>query len=57
MYLFGESSGSGGFGFILFVIIMVMGMRQWCKWLKGNAVLRGAAKKGALSILGRLLKK
>jgi hypothetical protein len=57
MFLFAEETGSGGFGFILFVIIMMIGMRQWCIWLKGNAVLRGAAKKGALSLLGRLLKK
>jgi hypothetical protein len=57
MYLFAESSGSYGFGFLIFVIIMVMGTRQWCKWLKGNDALRGGAKQAGLNILSRLFKK
>ncbi len=57
MNLFAESSGSNGFGFLIFLIIMVMGTRQWCKWLKGNPVLRDGAKKGALNVLGRMFKK
>jgi len=55
--LFAESDGSGAFGFIIFIIIMVLGVRGWCKLLKGNDALRGAAKKGLFSVLGNLFKK
>jgi hypothetical protein len=57
MYLFAESSGSSFGGFLIFMFIMVVGMRQWCKWLKGNDVVRGAAKQGIVSVLSRILKK
>jgi hypothetical protein len=54
------AESSGNFSFLLFVIIMVLGTRQWIKWLKGNDALRGAAKKGlrkgADTILSRILK-
>jgi hypothetical protein len=55
--MFAEASGSGGVGFFIFLIIMVVGVRQWCIWLKGNDALRGAAKTGALNILSRMFKK
>jgi hypothetical protein len=54
--LFAESESSGNFGFLFFVLIMVMGTRQICKWFKGNEALRGAAKKGGLWTLGKIFK-
>ena len=53
LFAFGFSEGQ----FIVFLIIMALGARQSAKWLKGNDALRGAAKTGALNILGRLFKK
>ena len=53
--LFAETDGN--FGFIIFLIVMFVGVRQWCKWLKGNDALRGAAKKGLFSVLGNIFKK
>lgn len=53
--LLAESSGS--FGFLFFLFIMVMGMRQWCIWLKGSPALRDGAKKGLFWVLGNLFKK
>ena len=50
------AEASGDFRFLLFLVIMVLGVRQWCKWLKGNDALRGAAKKGFRSIVGRIFK-
>jgi hypothetical protein len=35
---------------------MVMGIRQWFIWLRGNQVVRSVAKRGALGILKRLFK-
>jgi hypothetical protein len=55
--MFAEASGGGAVGFFIFLLIMVMGVRQWCIWLKGNDALRGAAKTGALNILSRMFKK
>jgi hypothetical protein len=46
----------GGNGWLVLMVIVFLGTRQWCKWLKGNALVRGAAKKGVLSILGRMFK-
>lgn len=57
MYLFAEASGCGSFGFLIFILIMVLCIRQCCKWLKGNDALRGAAKKGGVAILRNLFKK
>lgn len=53
--LFADSTGD--VRFIIFLIVMFVGARQWCIWLKGSPALRGAAKHGALSILGRMFKK
>ena len=46
MSLFAEASGCGSFGFLIFILIMVLGIRQWCKWLKGNDALRGRGQEG-----------
>ncbi len=51
--LFAESSGS--FDFIIFLIVMALGVRQSCKMLKGNDTIRGVAKQGALSVLSRMI--
>ncbi len=51
------AESSGNFGFLIFMLIMVLGIWQWCKWLKGNDALRGAAKKGGIAILRNLFKK
>ncbi len=55
MYLFAEASESNPLGFLIVLFIMLMGIRQWCIWLRGNTVVRSAAKQGFLSILARLL--
>ena len=52
--MFAESSGD--FGFLLFVLIMVMGTRQICIWLKGNPQLRDATKKAGGGLWRWLLK-
>jgi hypothetical protein len=54
--LFAEASGSN-FHFLLFVLIMVMGTRQICIWMKGNPQLRDASKKAGGGLLRWLLKK
>ena len=46
----------GGFGWIIVVVIFVLGTRQWCKWFKQSPALRGAAKRGFFTILGRMFK-
>jgi uncharacterized membrane protein YecN with MAPEG domain len=56
MNLFAEASESSPFGFLIVMLLMLMGIRQWGIWLRGNTVVRSAAKKGVLSILGRLFK-
>ncbi len=56
MYLFAESSGGLPTSFLIFLFIMFMGMRQWVKIIKGNPVAGSLAKKGAMSLLGRLFK-
>lgn len=56
MNLFAEASEGSPFGWIIVMFILVMGTRQWCKWLKGNKVVGDAAKKGVISVLGRLFK-
>ncbi len=56
MNLFAEASESNPIGFLIVLLLMLMGIRQWGIWLKGNSIVRGAAKKGVLSILGRLFK-
>ncbi len=56
MFLFAESSGGLPTGFLIFLFVMFMGMRQWVKIIKGNPVAGGLAKKGAMSLLGRVLK-
>jgi hypothetical protein len=56
MCLFAESSQDGSFSFLLFMAIMILGLWQWCKWLKGSPTLRGGAKKGAMMILRRIFK-
>jgi hypothetical protein len=57
MYLFAESSESNGFGFLIIILIMVLGTRQWCIWLKGNDALRGAAKQGLFYAIGKIFKR
>jgi hypothetical protein len=56
MHLFAESSGGLPTSFLIFVVVMIMGMRQWVKIIKGNAVARGLAKKGATSLISRLFR-
>lgn len=56
MYLFAESSGGLPTSFLIFLFFMFLGVRQWVKILKGNDLARGLAKKGAMSLLGRLFK-
>ncbi len=56
MNLFAQASESNPLAVLIVVFLMVMGIRQWGIWLKGNSVVRGAAKKGVLHILGRLFK-
>jgi uncharacterized membrane protein YecN with MAPEG domain len=56
MNLFAEASESNPIGFLIVLLLMLMGIRQWGIWLRGNSIVRGAAKKGILSILGRLFK-
>jgi hypothetical protein len=51
------AESSGNFGFIFFLIIMVMGTRQLSIWLRGNDALRGAAKNGLFYVIGRIFKK
>jgi len=51
------AEGSGDFSFLFFVLIMVLGTRQWIKWFKGNEALRGGAKKGLGFIVGRIFGK
>jgi hypothetical protein len=53
--LFAESSGGGGA--ILVIIILALGLRKICTTIKTNEPLRGAAKRGVLSVLGRMFKK
>jgi hypothetical protein len=45
-----------GFGWIIVVLIFVLVTRQWCKWIKGNDALRGAAKWVSSPPWGRLFK-
>jgi hypothetical protein len=52
--LFAELEPVGGMIFL--VIIMVVGLRQTSKMLKGNDAVRGAAKKGMMNLLGRIFK-
>ena len=54
MFLFAEVSESSSIAWIIVLLIMVMGIRQWFIWLRGSQAVRGAAKQGALSILKRL---
>jgi hypothetical protein len=56
MFLFAEASESSSIGWIIVLLILVLGIRQWFIWLRGNQVVRGAAKQGALSVLKRLFK-
>jgi uncharacterized membrane protein YecN with MAPEG domain len=56
MNLFAEASESNPIGYLIVLFLVVMGIRQWGIWLRGNSIIRGAAKKGVLSILGRLFK-
>lgn len=56
MHLFADSSPDSSFSFTLFVVIMILGLWQWCKWFRSSSVLRGAAKKGVTSLLGRMFK-
>jgi hypothetical protein len=56
MHLFAESSQDHSFSFPLFMVIMILGLYQWCKWLKGSSALRVAGKKGVIHILGRIFK-
>ncbi len=56
MKLFAEASESNPIGFLIVLFLMLMGIRQWGIWLKGNSIVGGAAKKGVLNILGRLFK-
>lgn len=56
MFLFAEASESNPVGFLIVMFLMLMGIRQWGIWLRGNSIIGGAAKKGVLSILGRLFK-
>jgi hypothetical protein len=56
VFLFAEASESSSLWWIIVLLIMVMGIRQWFIWLRGNQVVRGAAKQGALGILKRLFK-
>jgi uncharacterized membrane protein YecN with MAPEG domain len=56
MNLFAEASESNPIGYLIVLFLVVMGIRQWCTWLRGNSIVRGAAKKGVLSLLGRLFK-
>jgi hypothetical protein len=55
MYLFASASDDSWFPFVL-IVVMILGVRQWCIWLQGNSIIRGAAKKGMLSALSRLFK-
>jgi hypothetical protein len=55
MYLFASASEGSWFPFV-FIVVMILGVRQWCIWLQGNSTIRGAAKKGMLSVLTRLFK-
>lgn len=45
------AESSGNFGFLLFLLLMVLGIRQWCIWIKGSPILQRGVKKG----LGKLL--
>ncbi len=56
MFLFAESSEGSSLGWIIVLLLMVMGIRQWFIWLRGSQVVRGAAKRGAVGILKRLFK-
>ncbi len=56
MFLFAESSGGLPTGFLIFLFVMFMGMRQWVKIIKGNTVAGGLAKKGAISLISRLFR-
>ena len=56
MNLLAQSSESNPIGYLIVLFLMLMGIRQWGIWLRGNSIVRGAAKKGVLSILGRLFK-
>ena len=56
MYLFAEASEGSSLTWIIVLLILVVGIRQWFIWLRGNQVVRGAAKQGALGILKRLFK-
>jgi hypothetical protein len=51
------ADGDGSFGFLLFIIMMVVGTRKMCQILKGNDAARGLAKKGAVSLFSHLFKK
>ena len=56
MYLFAESWGGLPTSFLIFVVVMIMGMRQWVKIIKGNPVAGGLTKKGAMSLISRLFR-
>jgi hypothetical protein len=47
---------SGNYGFLYFLLVMVIGTRQICTWMKGNSQLRGATKKAGGGLLRWLLK-
>ena len=40
--------------FIIFLILMVVGFGKIGSWIKSNAALKGAAKKGLIAVIGRM---
>ena len=56
MFLFAEATGGVSANFIIFMLIMGLGMRQWGIWIRGNPALRRGGVKVASHFLSRLLK-
>lgn len=57
MYLLAEASGSNPVAMILVFLIMMLGIRNICRFLSGNKTARDATKQGGLFVLRRLFKK
>jgi len=52
--LFAESSASAEF--IIIMVIMFFGIRQWAKWLGGNNAVGKSARKGIVNLMMRWIK-
>jgi hypothetical protein len=51
------ASESSGLGALIVIGIMALGFRKICTTIKGSDAVKGAAKHGMVSVLGRIFKR